>query len=985
MSVGMCRWCVAAWLVTSACGAPPAADVDARMAEAREVAQREGPRAAVPRFQRILTDARRTGDRRVESLALGHLGTAYKNLGDYDRALDHHERALDLKRQLGDRAEQAKTLNNIGLVHWSRGRCDKALPVFEESLAIFESLSLGQFSASVVNNRGLCLDVLGRYRESREAYLRAIAQHQHYGNELGQSEALANLGGVDLILGRFASAAESYGRALALDERLESQQGMAVDLINLGAVSLGRGQPRQALEQFERAEGLAAKAGLAKEEADALRGKSRVLAVMGRYDDGRAALNRAMAIYERSSLATERVDALHAIGLLAIELGDLPAAARAFSEAARGAEAASYAAGVTANLLAWGHLDRRYGRLAEARSRLNAAAARAEAAGDHAGMAAAQTALSVLELSANRPNDADAHATRAVGAARDSGGSYDLAEALIAKGDSDLTRDQVTSALACFDEAARTLGDAEDPNLKWRVAFGHGRALERLGRLDEAVGRYLDAVAIIESVRGRLAASRSRSGFLEDKGHVYTALVSLLIRTGRIGQAFGVAERLRSSGFLDLVTRSMLLGRLHGNPDARDLLARIEQLQRTVAERGAPPTGDRGEDHVIRDELRGAERAWLEAVDTWARQSPEVAALRQRPPLAPTDLQRRLPPRTALIQYVVADAETVAFVMTSTGLRAQMLPTGREALAARVELLRALVAERSGDAWRAPALRLGADLIRPLEAKGWLAGVDRLIIVPHAELNYLPFAALSRDVGETRRLLIDDYALSLLPAASLLVAPRAPRGEQGGLLAMAPQPTRLPHSAREVESLSMLFNARPRVLVGEDATEHSFKREAGRHRVVHLATHGFFNRFNPLFSGLELGADASDDGRLEVFEILGLDLGASLVTLSACQTALSAGELSDAPVGEEFVGLTRAFLSAGAGTVMASLWDISDASTPALMQAFYTGARQSNLAQALAAAQRQRAASTAREAHPFYWAPFVLMGAGANRGGGSVN
>ena len=65
-----------------------------------------------------------------------------------------------------------------------------------------------------------------------------------------------------------------------------------------------------------------------------------------------------------------------------------------------------------------------------------------------------------------------------------------------------------------------------------------------------------------------------------------TALVSLLIRTGRIGQAFGVAERLRSSGFLDLVTRSMLLGRLHGNPDARDLLARIEQLQRTVAERG---------------------------------------------------------------------------------------------------------------------------------------------------------------------------------------------------------------------------------------------------------------------------------------------------------------------------------------------------------------------------------------------------------------
>ena len=200
---------------------------------------------------------------------------------------------------------------------------------------------------------------------------------------------------------------------------------------------------------------------------------------------------------------------------------------------------------------------------------------------------------------------------------------------------------------------------------------------------------------------------------------------------------------------------------------------------------------------------------------------------------------------------------------------------------------------------------------------------------------------------------------------------------------MAPQPARLPHSTREVEALGALFRG-PRLLVGNAATEHSFKAEASRHRVVHLATHGFFDRANPLFSGIELGRDDREDGRLQVYEILRLELGAALVTLSACQTALGSGEVSDVPLGEEFVGLTRAFLSAGAGAVMASLWDVSDQATPALMERFYSEARRRGLSDALADAQRARLRAGGPTAHPFYWAPFVLVGA-ANRTLGSVN
>jgi CHAT domain-containing protein len=238
----------------------------------------------------------------------------------------------------------------------------------------------------------------------------------------------------------------------------------------------------------------------------------------------------------------------------------------------------------------------------------------------------------------------------------------------------------------------------------------------------------------------------------------------------------------------------------------------------------------------------------------------------------------------------------------------------------------------------------------------------------------VPFGALSRRAGEAQRLMVEDYSIATLPTSGVVDKPSAANRPRSELLAMAPQPQRLPHSAREVETLGALFRG-PRLLVGTSATEHSFKTEALHHRVVHLATHGFFDRANPLFSGLELGRDGREDGRLQVYEILRLELGASLVTLSACQTALGSGEVSDVPLGEEFVGLTRAFLSAGAGAVMASLWDVSDQATPALMEQFYSEARHRGLADALAEAQRARLRAGGTTSHPFYWAPFVLVGA----------
>ncbi len=157
----------------------------------------------------------------------------------------------------------------------------------------------------------------------------------------------------------------------------------------------------------------------------------------------------------------------------------------------------------------------------------------------------------------------------------------------------------------------------------------------------------------------------------------------------------------------------------------------------------------------------------------------------------------------------------------------------------------------------------------------------------------------------------------------------------GSVLALAPARGGLRFTRQEATAVAGLFPKERLLLVGARATEGAFKSAAGRYEVLHLATHGYFNRLNPLLSGLELEADVKEDGRLEVHEILGMRLAARLVVLSACDTALGGGYFAEVPSGDDIVGLTRAFLFAGSPSVVASLWAVNDRSTMALMGGFY--------------------------------------------------
>jgi CHAT domain-containing protein len=163
---------------------------------------------------------------------------------------------------------------------------------------------------------------------------------------------------------------------------------------------------------------------------------------------------------------------------------------------------------------------------------------------------------------------------------------------------------------------------------------------------------------------------------------------------------------------------------------------------------------------------------------------------------------------------------------------------------------------------------------------------------------------------------------------------------------------------------------------GVQATEGWFREEGPKYGILHVATFGFVNRANPLFSHLDLNPSGSFDGRLEVHELFQLNLQADLVVLSACETAVASGSRADVPPGDDWVGFVRGFLATGARNVLGSLWRVEDQATTELMSGFYR-----NLAEGaeapLSLARAQRALLSRPEtANPFFWAAFCLVGEG---------
>ncbi|MCU1276358.1 MAG: hypothetical protein JWO48_3789 [Bryobacterales bacterium] len=951
-------------------GAQPQ-DPDDLLAKAKTAFFEQGARAVLPQFERALDLYRQAKNPRGEAIALGYIGFSYYNLGDFPKALEYLEPALSMKRRLRDRQEEGKTLGHLGLVYWAMGNYQQSIREHTRSLTIARQLGDKQMEGTALGNLGLVHDDLGEYDRSVQEHQQALALHRATGFVRGETDALANIGGVYELLGRYREALPYYQHALALDEKRNLKPSITLDLGNMGLCYTGMGEVRQALAAFDRALAIARETGQKKEEADWHKGKGSALVRSGKYDEAISEYNIALQVYEHAGLQRELLEALQDLGNVQVLLGDAASAEADFRGAMQVASKIGHPRGVTTSLMALGDLEWRRKRYAQAAALYEDVLARARQSDNREHLISSLVQLSLTYKDQGRTRQALERAVEARDMARANSARALESQALYALAEAERAGGKLPDALEYLADGSEIAQGLGDPELTWRIAYAQGQTLEALNRPQEAVGAYQRAATVIESVRDQLREDRFRAGYIQDKYEVYVSLVRLLLRLGRTGEAFGFAERLRAQGYSALLSHSAPRAR---SDSERDLRERIRGLRRALDREAlkAPAERRAATAETFSTELVKAERQYQNLFDDLRTADPEYTAARgiRVPPIA--EIQRQLPQGAALVEYIVAEDRLAIFVLNSARLMAITVPVGGSALRSKVELLRGLIS-RGSDDWQKPAVSLRRLLIDPIEKAGWLDKVSALYIVPHGVLNYLPFAALPRGEATCARYLVQDYVLTTLPAAAALMYRPKPDAQRS-LLAVAPSRSNLPYAQEEARSIGEFFPRQKQILVGASATEASFKRDSRRYEILHLATHGYFNKINPLFSAMQLEPDGTEDGRLEVHEILDLRLNASLVTLSACDTALGSGYFAEVPAGDEFIGLTRAFLYAGSRAVLATLWEVSDRSTVDFMRSFYGALAQSGKPKALAAAQRAMLGCGGRYSHPYYWAPFVLVG-----------
>jgi CHAT domain-containing protein len=353
-----------------------------------------------------------------------------------------------------------------------------------------------------------------------------------------------------------------------------------------------------------------------------------------------------------------------------------------------------------------------------------------------------------------------------------------------------------------------------------------------------------------------------------------------------------------------------------------------------------------------------------------------------------------------LVEYVLDEPHSFCIAITRESARVLILSAGTKQIQTLAESF--LTEARSRSAGEHPTLKLYSLLLEPALQ---LFHKSRLIVSPDGILHSLPFEALRNPSGAVIHSLVVSYtpsatvlchlrtlsttkrnqSLLAVGAVDYKFARALPAEAQRGAMAAAivrgladlsgAHLEDLPGSRDEVLSIAHIVGGDPTVLLGQEATESSFKSaRLSDFRMIHLAVHAAADPQYPDRSALILGVapKTTDDGLLQVREIMRLPLNADLVTLSACETGVGA------TAGESgVVSLEQAFLISGARAVVASLWNVEDRSTTALMKAFYTHlAQHEDKALALAHAKRDML-DRYKDLPPFYWASFVLVGEGA--------
>ena len=905
---------------------------------------------------------------------------------DVQRSLETAGLLLDLGEVMGNPLHRALGLLAKANVHLiGLGEYQAALDLYDEAAGIYKAHGCLVRQARSQIGKISALAFLGRYEQALESGEWASRVLEDHAQWHPLADLTLNLGAIQGRLGEDARSLALFDRARELYKRLGEMgepylswidQDRAIALRNLGRFEESIQASRSAQEKMTQL-------GQKVEAARAQQALAVTYFVLGRYNEALVHLDQARDVFvadgrQRDAILVELFisDCLLQLRRFAEVLERCCQIQELFAELGTRFEVAQ---ALLNEAVAYAGLQR----YSEAIDSLAEARRLFDAEGNRVWVACTDLERAVLLWHQHSFEESLETAQACAGVfqaqhlpIREAGAHLIAARAAAALNRYNLARQLLSQVLA--------VAESHDiPSLSYQ---GH-HLLGRLSAAEEghetARAEYEHAIGELERLRGRLMVE-FRIGFVEDKQVVYEDMVDLCLEQDQPSRALEYAERAKSRALLDL-----LAYRLDLSVQAREGADRglVDELTRLRLERdrlyrrweGREESREEGWDVAGKDRQEAYQgilalekritRIWHQLLVRNASYARDAALWQVRT----EPVQPYLGPETALLEYFLVRQQLVAFVVTEGGVQFRRLPGDLDQVQGLTQLLWLnLRAVASGGPARAASLaanaqgllqRLHQQLVQPLGDA--LAPYPRLIVVPHGPLHYLPFQALHDGAS----FLLERHEISYLPGASLLRYCREARLADSGLLALGhSHGGRLPHAVQEAARVAAILNGR--AFVEEEATLPLLRALAPGCRAIHLAAHGEFRPDNALFSGLALSG-----GWLTTLDIFDLRLKASLVTLSACQTGQNV-----VAAGDELMGLMRAFLSAGTASVVLGLWTIEDRSAEQLMEAFYRRLAEGwGKGRALRQAQLQllregNAGNGDTYAHPYYWAPFFLVG-----------
>ena len=550
-----------------------------------------------------------------------------------------------------------------------------------------------------------------------------------------------------------------------------------------------------------------------------------------------------------------------------------------------------------------------------------------------------------------------------------------LAELLLAR--IALRMNDSAAARAYSQSALDQVQDMESPMLAYQAEFLMGEVERITGNSDLAYECYRRARTALETLRGNLRGEELKIAFFQNKLEVYENLVELcLIGPQKREEAFEYIEMAKSRTLMD-----RLMQPVHVPSDAdagqSDLVRSIRNLREelnwyyNLIEREQLKPEERSPERIqkLEHDARAHENDLMRALREATLDEASQAGLQMPSAVSLEKIRSVMPADTALVEYFRIQDRDIACVLSRDDL--QIRPVTVESRVKKTlqlfqfQLSKFRLDPKYVAAFQDSMLKstqghlasLYQELIAPIAD---LLEARHLVFAPHGLLHHIPFHALF----DGKSYLIDKYSVSYAPSASVYSLCREKAANVfGGSLILGIADTQAPLILEEVEALHRILPD-AKLFLGERASEAVLKSHGPTSRIVHIATHGYFRQDNPMFSSIRLG-----DSYLSLYDLYHYKLPAELVALSGCAT----GRNTITP-GDELMGLVRGLLQAGAQSLMLSLWDVHDASTRDFMIGFY-----SRLVQGMSKPLALQAAMVElrdSHPHPYYWAPFALIGKG---------